>query len=238
MQLNCIPPRSQNPTVTRAAQHIGIVREGWKALKNGIYHYNSLKALGEGAFGTVYMGKVKATNDNCAVKAIPLQKIHAMGMEEDIHREVNNLMTALKLKNPFAIEFIDSFLTKTNYYIITEFCDGGTLDDECKKREDSEDYYTINQAKNIIYQIILGLSSLSLGKIVHRDIKTENIFINNGVYKIGDFGSSKVTQQAFSTMNVGTKCYCAPEYFEGGGELGCKVDVWATGCMLHRILFG
>lgn len=191
--------------------------------------------LGTGATGTVNLGENAKTKEKIAVKAISMKKIQSYGIEEEISREVENLTAALELNNPFFIKLIENFFTSNNYYILTEYCDGGTLAEDIQKRNA---VYTKTEVLEIAYQMILGLSSLAIKEIVHRDLKPENIFLKGGLYKIGDFGSSKVVPQKFTTASVGTESNFAPEFYDMNKQKTCKVDVWALGCILHKLLYG
>ena len=83
--------------------------------------------------------------------------------------------------SPFVIKIHDCFATSTNIYIILEYCNEGTLLDIIKTKK----YIPENEAKLIIYQVILAIDILSARGIAHRDIKPENIFVKNGIYKLG-----------------------------------------------------
>ena len=87
-----------------------------------------------------------------------------------------------------------------------------------------------------MFQIILGLSTLSDKGIVHRDLKPDNIFINQNVYKIGDFGFAREIKGLFYS-DLGTWIYRGPEFYTDQPQTS-KVDVWACGCMLHQLFFG
>jgi len=77
---------------------------------------------------------------------------------------------------------------------------------------------------------------MSENQLVHRDIKPDNIFINKNVYKIGDFGFAREVVDKFATQ-LGTPLYMGPEFYNNDA-LTPKVDIWATGCMFHQMLFG
>lgn len=234
LQVECKPDRNK----VSADKILSSLKGSLKSLKKDAYKFCIDYTLGEGACGIVYLGEVTATNEKIAVKAVPMSKIKKYNIEESINREVSNLSEALKQKNPFVIKFIDNFYTANNYYIITEFCDNGGLDSYARKRYETGNHITVKEAKEIVYQIILGLSSLTLNDIIHRDIKAENVFISGDTFKIGDFGSSRIVPGKFSTMAVGTRCNMAPEFFDCTAEKTAKVDIWAQGCLFHKLLFG
>ena len=205
-----------------------------KALKGGEYNYKEADYLGGGTFGKVYKGSRVQNGDAIAVKVIPQQIVRRYGekLVKAIDNEIKTLQTITKVKNPYIIEIFDNFETTNNIYILTELCDGGTLQDTLDKDQRPSQ----KECLMIMFQIILGLSALSEKGIVHRDIKPENIFINQNVYKIGDFGFAREIQDKFSTQQ-GTCLYMGPEFYTGQAQTS-KVDVWACGCMLHQLFFG
>lgn len=90
---------------------------------------------------------------------------------------------------------------------------------------------------NWFVQLALGLKCIHANKILHRDIKSSNIFLNsNGTVKIGDFGISKVLETMHESANtfVGTPYYLSPEVCENR-SYGYKSDVWALGCVLYEL---
>lgn len=89
-----------------------------------------------------------------------------------------------------------------------------------------------------MYQLALGLSFIANKKVVHRDIKPDNIFIkkdgNTSVYKLGDFGFA--VKKQINDDIVGTPIFMSPELFREE-KYGSEVDVWAFGLMAHYVLF-
>ena len=81
-----------------------------------------------------------------------------------------------------------------------------------------------------------ALDYLEQNRIAHRDIKPDNIFIKDGVFKLGDFGFAG--QKEMFTTHLGTYPYMAPEFFGEETNYTTEVDVWALGCVYHEILFG
>lgn len=123
-----------------------------KALKGGEYNYKEQEYLGGGTFGKVYKGIKTSTGQVIAVKVIPLQKIKRYGerLIKAIDNEIKTLQMITKVKNPYIIEIFDNFETSNNIYILTEYCDGGTLQDIL----DKDTLPSQKEALKIMYQVI------------------------------------------------------------------------------------
>ena len=128
--------------------------------------YEKVEMLGAGAFGAVY--KVKRVSDNLyrSLKEIPKENIE--GKEDEIKNEVEILK---KLDHPNIMKIYEYFEDKNNLYLVFEFCDSGDLS---KKHDDYGDLdeFTL---KFIMYQLFIAVNFLHVNKIVHGDIKRENI---------------------------------------------------------------
>lgn len=124
-------------------------------------------------------------------------------------------------------------MTQNNIAMILEFCPEGNLEDILKKGPLPE-----AQALEILYQLARGLQFIAKKKVVHRDIKPDNVFIkkegNYKIFKLGDFGFA-VKKQLNSEI-VGTPIFMSPELFREDAY-GSQVDVWAFGLMAHYVLF-
>ena len=103
--------------------------------------------------------------------------------------------------------------TQNNYYFVYEFCNGGTLDKLLKKEGKLQEA----KAMSIFRQILDAFKVLHKSRIMHRDLKPDNILINNGQIKLGDFGfckSLETTVDMAATM-LGSPIYMAPEVLRG-----------------------
>lgn len=86
----------------------------------------------------------------------------------------------------------------------------------------------------VAYEILQGLKSLHKHNIIHRDIKSANIFFVRGVAKLGDMNVSKVAEDGFCSTQTGTPYYTSPEVWSGE-KYGNKCDVWSLGCLLYEL---
>lgn len=205
-----------------------------KSLKNGEWVMDTTKVLGSGNFAKVYLAYHGVTKEKVAIKQISNSKVKQYGekLETAIQREIEILQEVSKYENPYLLKILDSFETVNNRYLVLEFCNNGTLQDVLNKRKRIPE----DEALRIAYQVGLGLSAMTDLQIVHRDMKPDNIFIHNDIYKIGDFGFANQASK-FETQ-LGTCIYMGPEFYIGTGQMNSSVDVWAYGVILHQMLFG
>ncbi|NXV35722.1 NEK5 kinase, partial [Rissa tridactyla] len=194
--------------------------------------YEIIKKIGEGSFGTIFLAKGKVDNEQCVIKEISLTKMPVKEKEAS-QKEV---ILLAKMKHANIVTFYDSLREKNKLYIVMEYCDGGDL----MKRINMQHgvLFDEDQILSWFVQISLGLKHIHDKKILHRDVKAQNIFLsNNGkVAKLGDFG---IARQLNSTMEfahtcVGTPYYLSPEICENR-PYNNKTDIWSLGCVLYEL---
>ena len=175
--------------------------------------------LGNGTFGQVYKGKVTETELIVAIKQVPIPN-HPEGLPGFkllIDREIS-LMLVLSHDN--ILKFIEPVCTKNNFYLITEYCNGGDLG----KIKSKLNYMNV---LTILKQITSAMMYANSQNVIHRDLKPQNILIHKKAIKIGDFGYARFIDSKMTPM-VGTPAYMAPEVFSDGlYKQNC--DVWSTG---------
>nr|XP_033699696.1 serine/threonine-protein kinase Nek5 isoform X2 [Tursiops truncatus] len=223
--------------------------------------YDVIKAIGEGAFGKAYLAKGKSDSKHCVIKEINFEK---MPIQEKEASEKEVILLA-KMKHPNIVTFFSSFqdwsknlqvlsvpslmkasplfstastqhLENNRLFIVMEYCDGGDLMKRIKKQRGvllSED-----QILSWFVQISLGLKHIHDRKILHRDIKTQNIFLskNGMVAKLGDFGIARVLNNTMELARtcVGTPYYLSPEICQNK-PYNNKTDIWSLGCVLYEL---
>ncbi|XP_030332802.1 serine/threonine-protein kinase Nek5 isoform X1 [Strigops habroptila] len=194
--------------------------------------YEIIKKIGEGSFGKIFLAKGKVDNEQCVIKEIDLIKIPVKEKEAS-QKEV---ILLAKMKHANIVTFYASLQEKNKLYIVMEYCDGGDL----MKRINMQHgvLFDEDQILSWFVQISLGLKHIHDKKILHRDVKAQNIFLsNNGkVAKLGDFG---IARQLNSTMEfahtcVGTPYYLSPEICENQ-PYNNKTDIWSLGCVLYEL---
>lgn len=210
--------------------------------------YQLISLLGKGGFSEVY-------------KAYDLKKmhfvackIHQLNPHWSLSSRSNYIRHALRenqvhrfLKHLNIVEHFDSVEIDSNSFCtVLEFCNGPNLSSYLKMHK------TINEreAKMIVRQILSGLLFLNQkhdAKIIHYDLKPQNILFNNGIPKISDFGLCKVmntddTKLELTSQGVGTYYYLPPECFIRDREnpilISTKVDIWSLGVIFFEMLYG
>ncbi|XWS08043.1 hypothetical protein CRYUN_Cryun41cG0043600 [Craigia yunnanensis] len=197
----------------------------------GIEEYHVIELVGEGSFGKVHKGRQKYTGQTVAMKFI----MKHGKTEKDIHNLRQEIEILRKLKHENIIEMIDSFESQQEFCVVTEFAQGDLFqileDDKCLPEE---------QIQAIAKQLVRALHYLHSNRIIHRDMKPQNILIGAGsVVKLCDFGFAR----AMSTNTVvlrsikGTPLYMAPELVREQ-PYNHTVDLWSLGVILYELFVG
>lgn len=142
----------------------------------------------------------------------------------------------LRLRHPSVVKLYETFETKRHMLLSMELCAGGDLLNYVRKRKKLDEV----SAKIIFKQIIEGLGYIHRKRILHRDIKLDNILLDgNGNVKIADFGVSKLVKPGdVMHEQSGTPAYIAPEILREKGYKGFKADIWSAGVVLYAMLSG
>lgn len=194
--------------------------------------FEILSILGKGAFGKVYLTRMKENQKLYAIKTIrkdvviETQQIDAVNLERDV---------LLNCDHPFLVGMEFVFQSELRLYFVMPFVQGGELYKHflTNKRfpEEVVKFYSV--------QIAMAIGHLHSKGIIHRDLKLENILIDkDGYIKIIDFGLAKILQENETTRTLcGTPEYLAPEMIDQQGH-DKSVDWWALGILIYEMLIG
>lgn len=149
---------------------------------------------------------------------------------------VTELQIHSKLAHPNIVEFYRAFSFEESTFVVLEICESGSLADAIKKRK----YFTMPEIRRFMIQTCGAVKYLHHRNIVHRDLKTGNLFLDKNMnIKIGDFGLAALLVSADDlhgirrTTMCGTPNYLAPEVLEKTGQgHNEKVDLWAIGIIM------
>ena len=190
------------------------------------------KKIGQGTFATVRLATHIKTNEIVAIKILEKEKMK----EIDKIRSNREIKILKKMRHRNIVHLYNDINTEKLIYLIMEYVKGKELltyiNEKNKLNENESCYY--------FQQIISGIEYLEKLKIVHRDIKLENIIIeDNKNIKILDFGLSNFYQKNnILYSSCGSLCYASPEMVEGKKYSGSCVDIWSSGIVLFAMLCG
>ena len=190
--------------------------------------------LGEGTFGTVRLAINRQTGEKVAIKILEKSRISNYDDKKRLEREIKILT---KIHHPNIVKLFCVIETGSQIFIIMEYIKGNELFQHIlvkKKLEEEEAFY-------FFIQIINCIEYLHKLKIAHRDLKAENIIIEQRTkeIKIIDFGLSNIYEESQILLTAcGSPIYAAPEMLEGKSYKGSTVDIWSAGIILYYMLCG
>lgn len=192
-------------------------------------YYIHKRILGSGSFCKVYYGIHKLKNQEVAIKKIAFDEL-SDGLKARTIKEINILQS---VSHPNIIKLYDYKFDSNKLFLITEYCNGGNLSDWIKKEKSS------TEILNIIKQILEALNYLQENKIMHRDIKPQNILIQEPlIVKICDFGFSQTFKESVNMFRTvcGTPLYMSPEIINMQ-PYTFKSEIWSLGILFYNIFF-
>ena len=199
-----------------------------------ICKYQKLSKIGEGTYGVVYKAKDLQTNELVALKKIRL-KPEEEGIPSTAIREISLLKELYQLN---IVNLLDVIHTSKKLTLVFEYCDS-----DLKKIMDGlkGEKLPIDTVKLYLYEMLKGINYIHKHKILHRDLKPQNLLINtNGVLKICDFGLARgfgVPIRIY-TNEVVTLWYRAPDILLGSKMYDTSVDIWSIGCIFAEMILG
>ncbi|KAK9768099.1 cyclin-dependent kinase 5 [Basidiobolus ranarum] len=195
--------------------------------------YQKIEKLGEGTYGIVYKAQNRETSDVVALKRIRLDN-EEEGVPCTAIREISLLK---ELKHPNIVRLYDVLHTEKKLTLVFEY-----LDSDLKKFLDTYggdiDVFTIKQ---LMYQLLLGIAFCHEHRVLHRDLKPQNLLINKkNELKLADFGLARafgIPVRSYSNEVV-TLWYRAPDVLMGSRQYSTSIDVWSVGCIFAEMASG
>ena len=198
-----------------------------------INDFEIIKQIGSGAFSTVSLVKNKKDNKLYALKRVELSKM--MSNEKDNSLNEIRLLASVNHKNIIAYKqsFYEESTNTLN--LVLEYADGGDLQSKITAHKNIKKYFNEKTIWSIFIQMVYGIKELHDRNIIHRDLKSANIFLmKNGICKLGDLNVSKVAKAGLLKTQTGTPYFASPEVW-GGKPYGLKSDIWSLGCILYQM---
>uniref|UniRef100_A0A8C0ZE35 non-specific serine/threonine protein kinase n=1 Tax=Cyanistes caeruleus TaxID=156563 RepID=A0A8C0ZE35_CYACU len=193
--------------------------------------YIKVRKIGEGSFGKAILVKAKENGQHYVIKEINISKMSNKEREES-RREVAVLAN---MKHPNIVLYRESFEENGCLYIVMDYCEGGDLFKKINAQKGIP--FSEDQILDWFVQICLALKHIHDRKILHRDIKSQNIFLTkDGTIQLGDFGIARVLNSTAELARtcIGTPYYLSPEICQNK-PYNNKSDIWALGCVLYEM---
>ena len=224
-----------------------------------IGEYRLVRFLGKGSYGEIYLAQKGNDPTLYAAKVLDKQRMEKPTMKKYLEREISILK---QLKHPNICQFYDKLVDESHIYLIIEFCNGGNLT-QCMGKYISvyKEPFSIEIIQHFMRQIISAFCHIHSNKIIHRDIKLDNILLSfkdpkdikklnllRSEIKIIDFGvATKLDESEFAFTAVGSPITMDPlilkKYLNAGGieklqGYNEKADVWSLGTIFYQLLTG
>jgi serum/glucocorticoid-regulated kinase 2 len=197
-----------------------------------IEDFDQLKVLGQGAFGKVVLAQKKDNKKIYAVKILKKKEVLETGQLEHTLAEK---MILSHINHPFLVGLEYAFQTDERIYFVMEFMKGGEMFQHMTKLK----RFSEKQCKFYAACVILGLGHLHTKNYIYRDLKLENILLDeHGYAKLTDFGLAKFIQKEDKALTFcGTPEYLAPEVILGQGH-NRPADWWSLGILIYEMVHG
>ncbi len=189
--------------------------------------YTLLRKLGKGGFGEVWLAERRSqfVTKKVAVK-LPLDEqvnFDAIRQEAELWEQASGHANVLPI--------IDADIIDGQVVIVSEYADGGSLADRIR----ADGKLPLQKAIEMTIGILSGLEFLHNRKIIHRDIKPQNILLQGDTPRLADFGISRaMNTTVVSSAIIGTDAYMSPESFDGKRTV--QTDIWSVGIVLYALL--
>lgn len=201
-------------------------------------HYDKITTLGAGAGGAVYLVRHRRDKKLLALKKIQLDEKRKTRTKEAVLKEARILA---ELRHPHIVTYHDNFFEEgpdfTFLCIVQDYCDGGSLDEKIDVVRNKDETFEESQIMRWFIQMLMAVQYIHSKKILHRDLKTQNIFLTKKqVVKLGDFGIARTLEHTIDKAStcVGTPSYLSPEMCQDI-PYNNKSDIWALGCILYEM---
>lgn len=196
--------------------------------------YEIVKNIGEGGMANVYLANDTILDRKVAVKVL---RGDLSSDDKFIRRFQREALSVSNLSHPNIVEVYDVGEEEGNHYIVMEYIEGKTLKQLLKKRES----LTLTEVIDIMTQLTDGIAHAHESYIIHRDIKPQNIMIeDDGRIKITDFGIAmalNATQLTQTNSVMGSVHYLPPEQ-ASGKSASIKSDIYSLGILMYELLTG
>ncbi|KAH0573430.1 Kinase, NEK [Spironucleus salmonicida] len=186
--------------------------------------------LGEGTYGAIFKIRRKSDDKNFALKLVDQRFAEMQNLIQEAH-----LQKQSKHENIANIE--EYFVQEERLYIIMSLYEGD-LSQLIEKYKSQNKQFSDDYILKIYLQLIQALNYLHKLQILHRDVKPQNMLLDEdlNIY-LSDFGIARANEQdSGKTTNIGTQDYMSPELFESTSDYDYQPDIWASGVVLYQLM--
>lgn len=205
-------------------------------LRPTVGRYEILEELGQGAMGTVYLGRDPKINREVAIKTLSFNNVSDDKLEEVKERFLREAEAAGRLSHPHIVTIFDVGEEHDLAYMAMQLLKGRPLADYCQKGS----LMPVKKVLKVVTEVAEALQYAHTHEVVHRDVKPENIILlDEGQIKVADFGIARVmsTSNTQTGVILGTPNYMSPEQVEGRHVDG-RSDLFSLGVVMYELLSG
>ena len=195
--------------------------------------FQILSKLGEGAYSIVFKARRESDNQIYALKKVKMDSL----TEKERENALNEVRILASISDPFIIGYKEAFFDEdsNNLCIIMEYAEQGDLQKRLKEYQSSKKNIPEKEIWKCLIYVSKALHTLHSLQILHRDLKSANVFIaNDGFLKLGDLNVSKIATQGLVYTQTGTPYYASPEVWRDE-PYDIKSDIWSLGCVLYEM---
>eukprot|EP00756_Hemistasia_phaeocysticola_P030169 Hpha_TRINITY_DN16275_c2_g12::TRINITY_DN16275_c2_g12_i1::g.16142::m.16142/K08857/NEK1_4_5; NIMA (never in mitosis gene a)-related kinase 1/4/5 len=207
--------------------------------------FSKVKKIGSGSHGDAFQVTDRTATTTDRSGRVPRYVAKVMRLHEMSQRDLRYAYSEVRcmslLNHANIVGYIADFETAESLIIVMEYADGGDLERQVKARAARDlEFFKEHEVIFIFLQLSLALDHVHGRKMLHRDLKTANVFLTAaGVVKLGDFGYSHEYAETVSNIVAGTFCgtpvYLAPELWNSE-RYSKKADIWSLGVVLYEML--
>lgn len=223
-------PNAQQSSVPQIVEEKIVKHNGEVQIRK----YIKGKFLGKGGFAKCYEFINQETKAVCAAKVVQKASLTKSRAKQKLMSEIK---IHRSIKNHYVVQFLHFFEDSENVYILLELCANQSMNELLRRRKRLHEIevqcYTI--------QIINALKYMHAHRIIHRDLKLGNLFLNDKMeVKVGDLGlATKLDFDGEKKRTIcGTPNYIAPEVLEGKAGHSYEVDIWSLGVIIYTLIIG
>ena len=196
--------------------------------------FKIINKIGEGAYSTVYTVKRIEDDKIYALKKVKIKKLS----KKEQSNALNEVRILASVNSPYVIGYRESFIDEAEQTlcIVMEYADDGDLYQKIKLYIKNKTFFMEHDIWRIFIQITKGLHDLHEYNILHRDLKSANVFLfRDGTAKLGDLNVSKITSRGLGYTQTGTPYYASPEVWKDK-PYDLKSDIWSLGCVFYELI--